>query len=72
MSTGRSICGRPSSRRRDKMAGVELAHFWAADAHKWLKTPKDIGMAVIADPEAHLAAMTISAAYIAHDSGTRN
>lgn len=66
------LWARASSRRRDEMAGVELAHFWAADAHKWLNTPKDIGMAVIADPEAHLAAMTISAAYIAHDSSTHN
>lgn len=66
------LWARASRQHRDKIVGVELAHSWATDAHKWLNTPKDIGVAVIADPEAHRAAMTISAAYLAHDGDTRD
>lgn len=66
------LWARASGRHRDKVAGVELAHSWATDAHKWLNTPKDIGVAVITDREAHRAAMTISADYMVYDGAVRD
>lgn len=45
--------------------GLELADSWATDAHKWLNTPYDCGVALVREP-AHLkAAMASSAAYLA-------
>jgi glutamate/tyrosine decarboxylase-like PLP-dependent enzyme len=66
------LWARASARHREKTAGVELAHSWATDAHKWLNTPKDIGVAIIADREAHRAAMTVSADYMVYDSAVRD
>jgi glutamate/tyrosine decarboxylase-like PLP-dependent enzyme len=45
-------------------AGAEEADSWATDAHKWLNVPYDCGIVAVRDPEAHRAAMTISAAYL--------
>ena len=45
---------------------------WATDAHKWLNTPQDIGIAIVADPEAHKAVMDISAAYLSADGQARD
>ena len=47
--------------------GVEGADSWAADAHKWLNVPYDSGIVMTAHREAHLAAMTISGAYLVKD-----
>lgn len=66
------LWARASKRHRAKLAGVELAQSWATDAHKWLNTPKDIGIAMITDREAHRAAMTISADYMVYDAETRD
>jgi aromatic-L-amino-acid decarboxylase len=54
------------------VAGVELAHSWATDAHKLLNTPKDIGIAIVTDVEAHRQAMSITAAYLLSRSDTRD
>lgn len=47
--------------------GVEAADSWAADAHKWLNVPYDSGIVMTAHRDAHLAAMTISGAYLVKD-----
>jgi glutamate/tyrosine decarboxylase-like PLP-dependent enzyme len=45
--------------------GADLADSWATDAHKWLNTPYDTGLAIVREPEALRAAMAASAAYLA-------
>jgi glutamate/tyrosine decarboxylase-like PLP-dependent enzyme len=66
------LWARASARHRVKVAGVEGAHSWATDAHKWLNTPKDIGVALVTDREAHRAAMSVTAAYISADGEARD
>lgn len=44
--------------------GADLADSWATDAHKWLNTPYDSGLAIVREPRALRAAMTASAAYL--------
>jgi len=66
------LWARASGQHRNKLAGIELAHSWATDAHKWLNTPKDNGIALITDSDAHRAAMGISAVYLTHDEETRD
>jgi glutamate/tyrosine decarboxylase-like PLP-dependent enzyme len=53
-----------SEQLRGLLAGVERADSWATDGHKWLNVPYDSGYAFCAHPEAHRAAMTVSAAYL--------
>ena len=50
------------------VAGVERADSWATDAHKWLNVPYDSGLVFTAHPAAHLAAMSMSAAYLARSA----
>ena len=52
-----------SERYRHLVKGIEKADSWATDAHKWLNVPYDSGIAFVADPDAHKAAMSIPAAY---------
>ena len=52
-----------SPRYRHLVQGYEKADSWATDAHKWLNVPYDSGIAFVADPESHKAAMTMPAAY---------
>jgi glutamate/tyrosine decarboxylase-like PLP-dependent enzyme len=57
---------------RHLTAGVERANSWAVDAHKWLNVPYDGAMAIVADPEAHLAAMRLAGPYLVADPGQRD
>ncbi|HEY4970092.1 MAG TPA: pyridoxal-dependent decarboxylase [Steroidobacteraceae bacterium] len=66
------LWARSSARHRSLADGIEGADSWATDAHKWLNTPQDIGIAIVADPEAHKAAMDISAAYLSADGHARD
>jgi glutamate/tyrosine decarboxylase-like PLP-dependent enzyme len=66
------LWARASARRRSRAEGIEGADSWATDAHKWLNTPQDIGIAIVAHPEAHKAAMNISAAYLTPDGRVRD
>jgi glutamate/tyrosine decarboxylase-like PLP-dependent enzyme len=57
---------------RHLTAGVERADSWAVDAHKWLNVPYDGAMAIVADPDAHLAAMSLAGPYLVADPGQRD
>jgi glutamate/tyrosine decarboxylase-like PLP-dependent enzyme len=48
-----------------QVAGVAAADSWATDAHKWLNTTYDCGIALVRDPAALRAALEASAAYLA-------
>jgi glutamate/tyrosine decarboxylase-like PLP-dependent enzyme len=52
--------------------GMEKAHSWATDGHKWLNVPYDCGYAFVAESEAHRASMTYQAAYLSHQSVARD
>jgi glutamate/tyrosine decarboxylase-like PLP-dependent enzyme len=47
-------------------SGVEHASSWSVDAHKWLNVPYDSGMAIVANQDAHRAAMDARCAYVGH------
>jgi glutamate/tyrosine decarboxylase-like PLP-dependent enzyme len=56
-----------SPAHRHLLAGIEEADSWATDAHKWLNVPYDCGLAFVADPDAHRAALATSADYLVAD-----
>ncbi|HEY5661920.1 MAG TPA: pyridoxal-dependent decarboxylase [Gaiellaceae bacterium] len=58
-----------SPRLRHLVRGAERADSWITDAHKWLNVPYDSALVLTSDPEAHRAAMTISASYLIQDDG---
>ena len=49
---------------RHLVRGSERADSWATDAHKWLNVPYDSGIAFCAHPDAHRAAMRVTASYL--------
>jgi glutamate/tyrosine decarboxylase-like PLP-dependent enzyme len=53
-----------SPAHREQISGVEHADSWVADGHKWLNVPYDSSFAIVRDPEAHRAAMALTAAYL--------
>lgn len=61
------------SQRYDALTrGMEKAHSWATDGHKWLNVPYDCGYAFVAEREAHCASMTYQAAYLTHQNEARD
>jgi len=56
-----------SRRLRGLTRGVERADSWITDAHKWLNVPYDSALVLSRDPEAHRAAMTVTASYLIQD-----
>jgi glutamate/tyrosine decarboxylase-like PLP-dependent enzyme len=52
--------------------GMQAAHSWATDGHKWLNVPYDCGYAFVADPESHRASMSYHASYLSVHSGARD
>jgi len=57
---------------RHLVRGAERADSWATDAHKWLNVPYDSGVAFCAHPEAHRAAMAVTASYLVHGDTVRD
>ncbi|HVM19288.1 MAG TPA: pyridoxal-dependent decarboxylase [Egibacteraceae bacterium] len=53
-----------SPRFRHLVDGLERADSWATDGHKWLNVPYDSGIAFVAHPASHRAAMAVTAAYL--------
>jgi len=47
-----------------RVAGLDAADSWVVDGHKWLNLPYDTGFAFCADPQAHAASMSYTAAYL--------
>ena len=54
--------------------GVDRADSWGVDAHKWLNTPYDCGMAFTRHPDSHRGALSVRAAYlpVGDDPSVRN
>jgi glutamate/tyrosine decarboxylase-like PLP-dependent enzyme len=52
--------------------GIGLADSWATDAHKWLNVPYDCGVAIVAHPGPHRAAMCYSAPYFNLEKDARD
>jgi glutamate/tyrosine decarboxylase-like PLP-dependent enzyme len=46
------------------VAGRDAADSWVVDGHKWLNLPYDSGFVFCADPDAHAASMSYTAAYL--------
>ncbi len=62
-----------ASPRYEKLVrGMEKAHSWATDGHKWLNVPYDCGYAFVAEPESHRASMSYQASYLSHQSEARD
>lgn len=53
-----------SPQLRHLTAGVHMANSWTVDAHKWLNTPYDCGMAIVSEPLALFQAMSTQASYL--------
>jgi glutamate/tyrosine decarboxylase-like PLP-dependent enzyme len=58
-----------SPARAPLVAGLAMADSWSVDAHKWLNTPYDCGLAFVRDPASVRAAMATSAAAYLGDAG---
>lgn len=52
-----------------QVAGVEQADSWATDAHKWLNTTYDCGIALVREPALLVAALRSEASYLPLGAG---
>jgi len=66
------LWARVSPNRCALVDGVELADSWSTDAHKWLNTPYDCGIALVRDPEAHRRTFRGGAKYLPGDTVVPN
>ena len=66
------LFGRSSSLLAPKFSGTERADSWCTDAHKWLNTPYDCGVAIVRDRESHHRAMTLHASYLPQPGDARD
>lgn len=66
------LWARASERHAHLAHGADLADSWATDAHKWLNTPMDTGIAIVRHPCAHRAAMSVGADYLTLAVGVRD
>jgi glutamate/tyrosine decarboxylase-like PLP-dependent enzyme len=51
---------------RHLVRGAQRADSWTTDCHKWLNVPYDSGLAFCAHPDAHRAAIGVTASYLVH------
>ena len=58
------LWARVAPARRALVDGAELADSWSTDAHKWLNTPYDCGLALVRDGEAHRRTFRGGALYL--------
>jgi glutamate/tyrosine decarboxylase-like PLP-dependent enzyme len=56
---------------RHLLRGSERADSWTTDCHKWLNVPYDSGLAFCAHPDAHRAAIGVTASYLVHADDRR-
>lgn len=61
------LWARAAPARRALADGAELADSWSTDAHKWLNTPYDCGIALTRHAAAHRRVMRGGAAYLPDD-----
>lgn len=65
------LWARASSAHRDLTDGVDGADSWTVDGHKWLNTPYDSAMVILADPGVLAEAMNSDAAYSATSAASQ-
>jgi glutamate/tyrosine decarboxylase-like PLP-dependent enzyme len=53
-----------------QLVGLAGADSWTTDAHKWLNVPYDSGLAIVAHPAPHRAAMSLHASYLPRGGDT--
>ena len=61
------LWARAAPARAHLVDGIELADSWATDAHKWLNSPYDCGIAIVRDGDALRKSMAINADYLPGD-----